>query len=214
MHPSLIKLLKNGMLWSGPQNAYAQKATSDYRNKPLGNTSTQKIYFQESINITTIKSKIQEIFFQSGLEEQNKNLWFPAYSFICKSLQSIITNNGDLKIAWISSNLTPNLDLIYSYNLQEATHLIFTPKKEETFSFTRNVIKENCFDIIISSLEKLSFAQSRSLQLVGKGSSSINIVLRPPWEINTHSASFLKLLVSPGLDSKWKTEITKIKARI
>lgn len=193
MHPSLLKLIKNGSLWSS--------ATSDYRNKYLSNSSTQ------------------EVFFKSGLEEESKNLWFPAYGYVCEKLQALVNNDHNLKIAWISSNFTPSLDLLYAHNLSEELHVVFTPDKNKLFSFTRNVIKEKCFDIIISCLEKISFSQSRSLQLVAKESSSINIILRPAWEIESHSASFIKLLVTPGISSNWRgsnwnCEITKIKARL
>lgn len=204
MSSSLQELINNGLLWSGPAKD----------PEPI----EPSFYYPRTPEPSLIKSKVQEIFFFSGLENQKRNFWLPAYNFACQTISSLKKHSThQLKIAWISKSHTPNLTFIYSHKIETAIHLIFHPEKKSLFSFTRKVIKENCFQVIISSLEDLSFAQTRSLQLASQNTNSLILILRPPWEIKTNSASFIKYLIKPSQSPQgmaWETEIVKIKSRL
>ena len=223
----LEKLLLNGTLWPGqaPPSPPNLRPTSDYTNNLTSNTSpstyfSDRPHARESLSPTSLASTIQEIFLETGIEDQSRNLWLPAYGFVCESLKNLPTNK-EHSIAWICNNLYPNLEFLCSSDLDEIIHLVFTPSKGDLFSFIRKTIQADCFSVIVACAENLSFSQTRSLKLISKNTNSINLILRPPWEKDQHSASFVKYLVKPTrhkgtntLTDKigWSNEIIKLKA--
>lgn len=208
----LEKLLKSGTLWSGSPNKINPIKPSSYDTdissvSPTC-TSGKSTYFsdipssEESIDLKlSLRFPIQEIFLETGIENKSKNLWFPAYGFVCENLKNILAEKGitsNISVAWICNELQPNLGFLQSSNLEDMMHIIFTPSKSDAFGFLRKTIKANCFSVVVACVENLSFSQTRSLKLISKDTDSINFLLRPPWEKEQCSATSLKYLVKPA----------------
>ncbi len=194
----LKELIQNGSLWAGPA---LPNSTLDipptYRSQE---DLDLKPHSKQYSSILNIKSTIQEIFLETGIEDRARNIWLPAYGFICESLQDL-RGKENISIAWICNRFYPNLDFLCSSHLKEMIHLVFLPEKKNILSLINKTIQANCFTVIVACIENLSFSQTRSLKLRSKNTNSINLILRPPWEKEEHSASFIKHLIIPNTET-------------
>lgn len=215
---AIEELSKQNLLWrSGESNSLALASRSETLTFKL--PEIDRVLPDHGLSF----GEVHEFALNDALSlHPSKRRWHGPLFFISHLLQTLNTPNiTEGYLLWVGRRLWPTPQLLAQIGSSTAAEsdwfsrslFIDPPSTDKRLWTMLEALRSPAVRLIIGDGSKLKFIDTRKLLLLARKSKAIVLLIRPPWEITTHSSATTKWLISmkttPIESLRWDVELVR-----